>query len=339
MMDDKRKELILKKSLTIMVAGVFVILLAMFHLSCSDDSGGGSSGSSSSATLDGANVDKTLDYIVETIPGCSQQGALVTANQAVLDAVSIMKEQVVEKKVSLVPSSNAFDPAAEVTEPINFQGTCGGSMSGELTGDDATGDISGDISFDNFCQGEIGSSVVIDGDLSFSGNIDLEAEELEINNLNGSSEGITITVDEGGEQRVYIVSFNASLSMSGDSVSITIKNFAFVDQAEGTEVKLQNFTMTVTEGASSTSLTMSGTIDVTDQGSVTFETVGPITVSNDGQTMTGTIKVSGADNTQILVSIDDGVLTVQADTDGDGTYDYYPDALDCTGVALDDISF
>jgi hypothetical protein len=84
---------------------------------------------------------------------------------------------------------------------------------------------------------------------------------------------------------------------------------------------------------------MSGTIDVTDQGSVTIQTVEPIVVSDDGETMTGTIMVSGANKTHIEISIADGILTVHADTDGDGTYDYEPDALDCTGVALDDISF
>jgi hypothetical protein len=326
----------LKKYLMVTVAGLFVILLVAVHLSCSDDSSSSSS-SSSPATLDETNVDKTLAYVVQTVPGCTQ-GALVTANQAFLDAVSLLNQQVVDKKVSLVPSSNEFDPAAELTEPINLEGTCGGTITGKLKGDEATGDISGDISFNNFCEGDAGSNVQIDGDLSFSGNIDPEAEDLEINNLKGSSKGITLTVNEGSEQRVYTASFNASLSISSDSVSITIKNFTFADQTEGTEVKLQNFAMTVTEGASTTTVTISGTIDVTDQGSVTFQTVGPVTVSDDGETISGTIKVSGADNTQILVSIDDGVLTVQADTNGDGTYDYFPDALDCTGVALDDIS-
>ena len=324
----------MKKIFTFAAVGVLVILMSMAHMSCSSDSG---SGSSEPATLDKANVERTLDYIVETVPGCDK-GTVVTANQVILDAVSMMKQQVVDKRVMMSPLSETLQPAAEVTEPIELEGTCPGNegtMIGELKGDDVTGDLSGDISFNNFCSGEAGSSVVINGKLSFSGKLDPDSGEL--TSLKGSSKGITITVDEAGEQRTYSTSFNASLGMSGDTISITVKSFTFADDTEGTEIKLQNFSMTITEGATSTSVTMSGAIDVTDEGSVQFQTVGPLTVSDDGDTVAGTIVITGADNTSMQITIDDGMLNILADTDGDGVLEY-EQCLDCTGVAVDDIT-
>jgi hypothetical protein len=322
----------MKKYIALAAVLLVLILTTVVHISCSSDSGS-SGGSSTPATLDQAAVDKTVDYIAQTVPGCSQ-GTVVTANQVILDAVSMMKQQVVDKKIRMSPLSDMFQPETEQTEPIDLEGTCGGTMTGELKGDDVTGDISGDISINDFCLGETGSNVVIDGKLNFSGNLDPDSGDL--TSLSGSSKGITLTVDEGGEQRTYSAAFNASISMSGDTISITVKSFTFADETEGTEIKLQNFTMTLNQGTTQTSVTISGTINVTDEGSVEFQTVGPITVSADGETVAGTIVITGADNTAMQVTIDDGMLNVAADTDGDGTFETER-YLDCTGVAVDEI--
>jgi hypothetical protein len=324
----------MKKYTALTAVLLALILITVVHISCSSDSSSSSGdGSSTPATLDEANVDRTLDYIVQTVPGCSQ-GTVVTANQAILEAISLTKQQVADKRVRMSPLQNLFQPEAEQTETIDLEGTCGGTMTGELKGDDVTGDISGDISINNFCQGETGSNVVINGKLSFSGNLDPDSGDL--TSLSGSSKGITLTVDEAGEQRAYSAAFNASISMSGDTISITVKSFSFADETEGTEIKLQNFTMTVTQGTTQTSVTMSGTINVTDEGSVQFQTVDPLTVSSDGETVGGSIVVQGADNTAMQVTIDNGMLNVIADTDGDGVFETTR-CLDCTGVAVDEI--
>jgi hypothetical protein len=328
----------MKKILVLMSVLLMLALTQTAFISCSGSSGGGGGDSTSPpATLDKASVDETMDYVVQTVPGCTQ-GTALTANQVILDVVATMRRQAFEKRVGVAsPLSAAIKPAAE---EVLLEGNCvggGGNVTADISGNDTTGDLSGKISFNDFCQEEAGSSLAVDGGLTFSGNMDPDTGDL--TQLSGSSKGITINVDEDGEQRSYFVAFNAALSASGDSISVTVKNFTFSDDTEGTEVHLQNFNLTVTDGETATLATMSGTLDVTDQGSVQFETASPLSISDDGETVAGAIKLNGANNTSMLVSIDNAIITVQADTDGDGTYDYTPDSLDCSGVPVDDISF
>ena len=330
----------MKKFFALMAVGLMMLMAHMAFVSCSGSSGGGGgdgASSSAPATLDASNVDKTVDYIVQNVPGCTQ-GTMLTANQVILDTVATLKHKASEKNVSVFPSAaNAYQPAAE---EILLEGNCaggGGTVTADISANESSGDISGDISFNDFCQEASGSTLAVDGSLKFSGNVDPDSGD--INQLSGSSKGITIDVNENGEQRSYSMSFNAALSMSGDTLSVTVDNFTFADDTKGMTVRLMDFSMAATEGATSTQVVMSGTIDVTDQGSVQFQTDPPLTVSDDGETIAGALVMNGADNTGMVVSIDNGLITVQADTDGDGSYDYFPDTLDCTGVALDDISF
>jgi hypothetical protein len=324
----------MKKGFTIFAVGLLVIIISMVHLSCSSDSGGGGGESTSPpATLDESNVDQTVNYVAQAVPGCSK-GTVMTANQVLLDAITMMKRQAENKRVQMFSTSNMFQPEEAIDPPI--EGICGGTITGDISGNNQTGNLSGDISLNDYCLGEPGSSVVIDGSLSFSGTVNPDTGDLE--QLSGSSSGINILVEDAGQSQSYSISFDASISMGGDTINITIDEFTFSDDTEGIEIKLLDFNMTIIEGDTSTSVTMSGTIDVTDEGSVQFQTVGPITISEDGSTMSGTFVATGADNTQIQVTIVDGMFNIQADTDGDGTFDY-ESCLDCTGVAVGDITF
>ncbi len=335
----------MKKIIVFSLACVFSILLTVSYISCGgggggdDDGGGDTGGTSAPATLNQKAVDDTLTYIANTIPGCTQ-GMVITANKALLKAVPIIKSKFSEKVVKSL-GSNRVHPTEATDEIIDLEGTCldaPGSISGTVTSDDDTGDLSGDLVIDEFCQDVDGDTVEIDGDLTFDGNIDPDTAD--ITQFSASSSGIAIVITEDGVTSGSVsLSFSASLSAVGNTTTVAIDSFSFTDAIEGTEVNLDNFSMTLTEGESTSQVELSGTIDVLGEGSVQFATDGPLTLSDDGESVSGTMLLTGADGTQIVVTILDGAVEIAADTDGDGEADYFPDDLDCSELSLDDVSF
>lgn len=323
----------MKKNSFIFMGLFFIGFISIIAFSCGGGDDESQSKSSTPATLDEENVDNTLDYIVETIPGCTQ-GGTAGVNQALLSFVSTMK-QTMHNQIQLSYAPKQNQPAAEEQPPIVLEGTCGGTITITITGDETTGEISGSILFEDYCQGvEEEGTVVINGEVVFSGTIDPVTGD--ITQLSGSSTGITVTVTEGDEESSMTIAFNGTLTIGEETIILNLPSFTFIDQTRGIEISLQDFSVTITQVGTSYEIVVSGTLIVTGQGSVQFTTDGPILITEAGEVTEGSITVIGANNTKMQITfLANGIVAVQADTDGDGTYDYFPEDLDCSELDLD----
>lgn len=312
--------------------GILVALLAIVPLSC-DGNGGEVGGGTNQAILNERNVDDSLEFIVENVSGCSFGAAATNTQNKLKSIVDLSLE--VSDQITLVSISRPVRPKATETETMEFEGSCGGNITVSLTINDVTGDISGSVSFNDFCQDVDESQSTINGYLEFSGKIDTETDEL--TQLSGSTgvEGITLQQEEDS----YTLGVqNANITIEGDTITATADSL-FVREVSDGEVKeyrVENLAFQGSEEGTTTEITASGQFIHPDEGAISFTTLQPIIVSDEEEMVSGQVEITGADNTRAVLTVSgDNVFQVQADTDGDGVYDYFPNNLDCSEFDLD----
>jgi len=95
--------------------------------------------------------------------------------------------------------------------------------------------------------------------------------------------------------------------------------------------QLSNVSINMTSGATGSTMSVSGTYSSSDEGSVTISTPEIITVSSEGEIISGTIFINGAQGTRVEIEASGGnFFVIQADTNGDGSYDYQTGTMDCS---------
>lgn len=322
-----------KKTALASILGILAALLAITHPSCGGgDNGGGTSPTQQTpqATLNMENVDDSLEYIAENVSGCSFGDTAKTQNKwkPIVDLSLEVSDQVKSMSISQQVGAKATE-----TETEEFDGSCGGTIEVSLTSDDETGDLSGSLSFDNFCQDVSDSQSRINGYLEFSGKIDTETDELI--QLGGSTEPEGITLEQDGDCYILAIQ-NANLDIEGDTTTATLDSFFYMPCSEVKKYRVENLTAQVTDEGTTTEITASGQFIHPEEGAVNFRTLQPIIISDDEEILSGQVEITGAGNTRALLTASgDNVFEVQADTDGDGVYDYFPDNLDCSEFDLD----
>lgn len=288
------------------------------------------------ATLSEENVNDSLEFVAENVPGCSF-GSSVAGTQAVLGSVADLTQKV-SNQVKFSSVSRPIRARDVETETIEFEGSCDpnpGMLTVTLSGDEDTGDLSGDVSFEDFCLEIEESESKINGYFEFSGKIDTETDEL--NQLSASTGPEGITLQEDGD--TYTIGLqNGNMTIEEDTITATVESFYVkeVSGGETTEYRVENLYFQATEGDTETQIIASGQFIHPHEGTVDFTTLGPVTVSDEGEIVSGQVQISGAGSTQVLLSTSGGnVFEVRADTNGDGTFDYTSENLDCSEFDLD----
>jgi hypothetical protein len=337
-----------KKIALVSILGILAALLAIVPLSCdgdggeesssSGDGGGGGGGTTPTqpaeqAALNEENVDYSLQFIVDNVSGCSF-GAAATARQNKWRTIVDLSLELNDRITSASISRQSHIEATE-TETEEIEGGCGGDITVSITSDDVTGEVSGSISFNDFCEDVDESQFNIGGYLEFSGKIDTETDEL--TELSGSTgiDGITLQQEEDsytfGFQSVVITIEEDSISATADSIFLRE-----VSDGEVKEYRVENIAFEGSEGDTTTTITASGQFIHPDEGAISFSTLQPIIVSDEEVILSGQVEIEGSDGTSAVLTVtDDNVFQIQADTDGDGEYDYFPDNLDCSEFDLD----
>jgi hypothetical protein len=152
---------------------------------------------------------------------------------------------------------------------------------------------------------------------------------------------LTLTLQEAvftdGSDRYTLGDVSISISMTQgdaeDQIVIDVDSFQLdEDTSEGSVThQLSGVSITVTSGATGSTMAVSGTYINSEEGAVTLSTPELITVSSEGEIASGNVIVSGAQGTQISVEAYGGNLfLIEADTNGDGVYDYQPGTMDCS---------
>jgi hypothetical protein len=197
-------------------------------------------------------------------------------------------------------------------------GSCGGSYTYNIQADTDTGVFSGTLAFNGYCE----SGITLNGTTSFSGIIDVGLRRVEsctvsFNSITGTSSSESITM--GGE--VY-------LAVSGATTMITM-DMMVRDNIDGRVCKIENYQMDVTDWGTYAEITLNGRYYDPDYGYVDLETTEAFLISdaNDyphaGQlVLSGENGIAGGPTRARLTALSATECQVEADTDGDGIYDY-----------------
>ena len=204
------------------------------------------------------------------------------------------------------------------TETDTIDGNCGGSASYTISVDDQTGDFSGSLSFSNYCE----DGVTISGAVSFSGKVDLVTEELvrfslSFSTLSGTSGSDSFTLNGSITTDLTVYPYVMTMSM------------LLRDNSTDKVYWVKDYTMIVTEGAGYMDVELSGTYYDPDYGYIAFITTVPFRISyGDESPSAGTLIVTGETGSAggstmaRLTVLSSTTYQVEADTNGDGTYDW-----------------
>jgi len=205
----------------------------------------------------------------------------------------------------------------------SLDGTCGGSASYSISVNTDTGAFSGRLSFNGYCE----DGMTMSGAASFSGMVDLYSRELVSFTLSFDY----ITANSGSES--VTMDGEIDMAVSGDTTMLTM-DMMVRDNSTNRVCKVENYQMNITDHGYYADIEINGRFYDPDYGYVDLDTISPLQFNNgyenpsDGQVvLTGKIGTAGGPTSARLTAIDENYCQMEADTDGDGTYDYFPDPV------------
>ncbi|GEM_PF-3478685 len=191
-----------------------------------------------------------------------------------------------------------------------MNGSCGGSATFSGNADEQTGRFDGTFRFNDYCE----DNVVLNGAMSIS----------------GTESQMTLTFDRMRSTEMgHSFTTSGTMVMTGGASGASIEmDLVMSDEQTGEMVWMQDLRMDVGEGSDMTgayaTVSMAGRIYHSDEGYVDITTPVPFKTYMTGYyPVEGTLLLEGADGTRArLVAVGGGSCTVEADTSGDGTFDY-----------------
>jgi len=317
-----------EKTLTILrVVSSFLVIGAMvIFYGCG---GGGGGGGTTGITYTGITSQALIDENnANEIASGSLVGGEIGSNLSVFGAVSENSNstksplvlgiasyfQNVIYKIESSTKQNAVYLGAVVSESDTIVGSCGGSFSISLTADDQTGNFTGSLTFNNFCEPEFTAN----GSMNLSGNINVNIGEIYYFEMTFNS----INMTSGQES----ISMNGSIDFNLQSSPMRMTmSFVFKDNNLNKTYKYENFVYEYTQGVGFVDMTLTGRYYDHDYGYVIITTESPLSINDyDLWPSSGTVIATGDSGTKArLTVIDSSSFSVEADTDGDGSYDDY----------------
>jgi hypothetical protein len=253
--------------------------------------GAGLTGSSFSGT--GA-IEKTADGHIESFK--------------TLRIAQALKDAALQVDLSSIPGPPFVGATSSGTDP----GPCGGTVSYSLQYNDATGVFSGRFTFNSYCD----TGVTISGRTTVSGTINTGTSTIEDIRFDFTSLSDGSSTLDGYLDIDFTVS---PIRIGFDAL--------FKDGATSKVYWVSNFVIYITIGANYVDVNLSsGAYYDPDYGYVTITTPTPFRVYNsDFWPSDGVIVVAGAGNTKArLTTTDNTQCQIDADLDGDDTYEWGP---------------
>jgi hypothetical protein len=235
--------------------------------------------------------------------------------------------------IDMHTSLDVIESGTIFSESDTVFGACGGDASHTFQIDDVTGEFSGNFNYYSYCS----DGAVINGSTGISGTIDLETEEIThitytFSSLDVAMDDDSLTID--GEIEYDIPnssSFTANVDMR------------MRDGSTGKVYWINNYTMTISMVSASCSYSInppsclrsynqfvaSGRFYYPDYGYVDLSTPTPFRIySGSDCPSQGVMVCSGSNGTKARLTVNStSYLVVDADTDGDGVYDWSSGSL------------
>ncbi len=215
------------------------------------------------------------------------------------------------RSVDLRPHLHPLSLRAEDTQTIKGTefGPCGGSFSYKLEVDDDNGKFKGTFEFSDYCD----HGVTISGVTDVKGKADLDSGEI-----------ITITFSfDNLSDGTVTMDGKISLDFSVAPIICTL-NVYLTDEAAEKVYWASNYSLNIDEYPGRIEIEMFGRFYHPDYGYVDVSTDGVFIIyDGDDWPSSGILLMVGANDTRAkLTAIDETTCRVEADTDGDGVYDW-----------------
>jgi len=235
------------------------------------------------------------------------QGEIISNHPIAIDLPLVLKNTA--KNISFANSKGYSISALTSTRTETINGNCGGTAKYTLNINDATGSYDGTFIFTQYCEDEI----VISGDTNISGTLNLATGEI----ITVQYVFENLTVDE------FIYKGNIFHNYAVTPLIITLDVLA-KDSTSDKVFWAKDYSILITDlNATDIEIEVTGTYYDPDQGYVTVSTPEPLLVSTEDWPILGILLCVGDKNTKArLTVINDYSYKIEADTNGDDTYDY-----------------
>jgi len=225
-------------------------------------------------------------------------------------------------ELDMQPQEPASYTGAIITDSETLFGSCGGSVYYDVGLDSIFGDFSGTADFREYCDAS-NPDLVLDGITDFSG--DYDPLSFEIDDFSFIFRDLAVTSGAGG----YIL--NGSLTGSASATRAHINTSSVLqDAGTGKTYWLKDFVITADKGNGFVDIELTGRYYDHDHGYVDVSTEEPFRVYDYADwPASGILAMEGAEGTQggktmaRLTVLDADSFQVEADTDGDGSFDDY----------------
>ncbi len=322
----------MKRERRVQVLGANIVsLFAIVMLaSCGGGGGGGDvggvnpaySGVTSQATITSGNAQ---EIALGAYQGSEAGQALVvpmsagTAQAAVSNRLLTFASLTRDLAQAVRPAP-AGTVSPQMTVSNSAPGNCGGEMNINMDVNDISGNFSGSLGFSSYCD----DGTVLNGSTAFSGQMDTTTGELTSFAL--SFQGLTM-VDTASGQSVTLAG-SETLAISGGGLTLTqTMDMVLIDQASGKTYWVNNYRMSlaVDPGGVYADVSISGRFYDPDRGYVEVATQVPLHVlAGASDASAGVLLFLGAGNTRARLTVNgDATYLIEADADGDGTYEWY----------------
>ena len=295
---------------------------------------GGSSGSSSGLSYSGST--NAAEISEQNAAQLSANVMTVGSNSSALNTIGTMENHSYENgskpfilpavTAALKDAVNQMDlslsasqdlSAAVQTRTDTVSGNCAagdnGSAAYSIQVNDQTGAFSGSLKFSDFCV----DRTMIDGTTTFSGTVDVQAEEMQSFSLTFDD----LTVNSGELAFTFDGTFtmNLAASATGATMNLLVKN-----EMTGDIYQVKDYSISVTDYYSYKAIEISGTFYDPDNGYVTVATPEPLLYTNSATyPYAGQIVLTGSGGSAAqLTAVNATTCQLKVDADGDGSYEF-----------------
>jgi hypothetical protein len=219
------------------------------------------------------------------------------------------------RRIELGTALNTFGPANVFTESDILEGSCGGDFSYTLNLNRISGQFSGNLFFTDYCSNGIVISGETDVDGSFGGVI--------------STEFLTAVFSfEDLFDESHILEGEISMDFSAMPILATLTAYS-ENERTGKIYWIKDYSINLSEFTGHIEIEIFGTFYHPDNGFVRLTTSEPFVVfDEDDWPAWGQLIIQGDNDTQTQLSaIDQLRYRIEADTDGDGIFDWNPGIL------------
>lgn len=225
-------------------------------------------------------------------------------------------------KLDLTSRAGGLYVGAVYNEKDTISGDCGGSASYDINVNDQTGIFSGTFNFSKYCTELSGQRVTISGRCTFSGEIDVQTDEILV--FDFSYDNVAVTSGADSYSADGTVSFDNTVSPAEINIDLLLEH-------KGEVFWVNNYTITFTEGWDYIDFRLTGSCRYYDPqyGYVAVRTTTPFRVydfdewpSQGVLIITGSVGNGGNNTLGRLTAIDSSLCRIEADTNGDGFYDW-----------------